>query len=280
MINEKSSYVDSENDILGIYDTAKQNYLEYDFTGNCIREFKLDSKPEHVLKLDNNYVFFNPLCRRIFNDWFVLTLVSDEGRIIDKLHHDSRKERYMNTSRNFYRVNNEIHYWETQRDTIYSFNGLTYQPMFVLDPGKRKFPNDLWFDVRNLNANSRNYVIVLFLFEFSNFLHFTVNDMGISRKIIWNKITKEGFWVSGIRSYHDIGWENDIDRGPLFSPGFVFAENQLGQALEIVTLKDYVDNGRIRPFKAANGASNEKLMKMVEESSISDNPIIQIVQMK
>jgi hypothetical protein len=280
LFNDRSSYIDSENQLIGIYDASKLTYLEYDFAGNCIKEFKIESKPEHVLKFDSNYVFFNPLCRRIFNDWFVLTTVSPSGKILGNFHRDSRDERYMNSSRNFYKVGEEIHYWETQRDTVYSFNGQSYKPIYALDLGKHKFPNELWFDVKRLNSSSKNYIIVLYLFESKNYLHFTVNDMGTSRKIVWDKKTKEGYWVVGNRKYHDIGWENDLDGGPIFSPGFTFNEDHLGQALEVITLKAYVDNGVIKPFTASDGTTNQKLIRMIEESSISDNPIIQIVQMK
>lgn len=272
--NERGTSIDFENEIICIYDRGKNSYLEYDLIGNCIKEFKVENNPEHVIRLDNNYIFFHPLVRRAINDWYVLSIVSLEGKLVKKVKKDSLSQRYLDAYRQFYRYGDEIHFWETQNDTIFSFDGVSVKPEFVIDLGKYKMPNELWFDFANIDTRGSMYAVVLSIFETHNYLLFAVKDLENKGKfVLWDKKAHSGSWVGRDKEYGRVGFGNDLDGGPLFIPGFMFSQNQIGQALDVYTLKEQLENGLIKPL-------NKELVDFIESSAIDDNPILQIVELK
>ena len=120
------------------------------------------------------------------------------------------------------------------------------------------------------------------LFESSRFFFFKTIFNKKFYYIYYDKISLNSSAVEFKRPFSKgihLAFYNDIDGGMPFWPMGNVSDNKLYMLLYGYEMKDYIAK-KGKNFDAIDKPSRDKLLKLVEKSKISDNPILMVVTLK
>jgi len=119
-----------------ILDPMQKKIIRYDMCGRFIKEMHLPF-PVGVSKFTkiNGYYVFDQQTRRNEDEWkYSVVVLSEEGRIVNKLFPYTHYADILLSSRNsFYRVDNELFYTPIYCDTVFLLNEKVAIPQFVMN---------------------------------------------------------------------------------------------------------------------------------------------------
>jgi hypothetical protein len=259
-------------------------FLVYDYSGRYIKSINLDSRPSSILYNNDAIFLFHAWPDYSLNNGFGITIMpTGKGQkpiyLLNRKSIKAQRVRHVLIYPNyFFGVNNDnsVSFFEAKFDTLYTINTkFNIQPKLVF-----KLVNDLPRDLLTtddyLVAMKKHNTHSSFL-EVNNFIFFTVFTAKPVKKYLYimNK-------SSGETSRHCIDESktyiyNDVDGGLSFNPQGVAERGVLYSTFDCYQLKEYL--------KDKTGHLNDPIKlnyfnKLVQNSDISDNPIIMLVTVK
>jgi hypothetical protein len=259
-------------------------FLVYDYSGKYIKTVSFDSRPTNILYHNDAIFLFNAWPDYYLNNGYGITIVPT-GKDQKPIYLLNRKSIKAQRARDvqiyanyFFGVNNDnsVSFFEAKFDTLYNINtNFQIQPKLVF-----KLANDLPRDLLTADdyrlALKKHNTHSSFL-EVNNFLFFTVFTAKPVKKYLYimNK-------SSGEISRHCIDESktyiyNDVDGGLSFNPQGVAERGVLYSTFDCFKLKEYLKDKTSNLKKPGKFNSLDKL---IQNSDISDNPIIMLVTVK
>lgn len=272
-----------------IHDMMKRELLVYSFAGAFIRRLKVDFWPTKLASLNNEYIAFgNDKGNREFSDYKTVSVLDKDGYLLSRLiNHDLEKEIEKKNEiarwelSCFYQYNDTLSYWEFQYDTIWRIvdKDAAY-PAFYINLGANKLPFKyiLTENVNKLDDHCR-FIYTLRIFETKNFIFFRVAYKKYLKHILYNKKSHNAMCIKHYENGKPFfSFINDIDGGLPFWPEGVMNDGEkiftLIYGYEL--LPKLQANKRMNSFRTINPV----LEHLASNSSILDNPIIMIIQLK
>jgi hypothetical protein len=259
-------------------------FLVYDYSGKYIKTVSFDSRPTNILYHNGAIFLFNAWPDYSLNNGFGITIMPT-GKGEKPIYLLNRKSIKAQRARDvliyanyFFGVNNDnsVSFFEAKFDTLYNINTkFQIQPKLVF-----QLVNDLPRDLLTTDdyrlALKKHNTHSSFL-EVNNFLFFTVITPKPSKKYLYtvNKLSGEisKHYIDDSKTYI----YNDVDGGLSFNPQGVAEQGVLYSTFDCYQLKEYL--------KDKTGHLNDPIKlnyfnKLVQNSDISDNPIIMLVTVK
>ena len=167
----------------------------------------------------------------------------------------------------FYRFREELCFFESLTDTIYSVTENDLIPRYVLQMGKYAPPYE------KQNAVSfyelQNYIHVTKIFESQNFLLFEFYHEKSSSQGVYNKVTMSTYMAGDSN-----GFENDIDE---FFPLKFTSVSSHGELIGFIEAWKIEQWFRENPDKATQLPPHLKKLENITEN---DNPVVMIARLK
>ena len=183
-----------------------------------------------------------------------------------------------------YKYRDTLSYWENNYDTIWRItNDFKAIPKYFINIGEKKIPIE--------NATSKNvfnfkyfskFDKITELYETKNhlfiraFFNKKLNDIYYDKKM---NISKSVKFSKPFGKGSHFSFYNDIDGGLPFWPMGNVSDNKLFMLVFGYEMRDYIAR-KGKDFDALDKNGREKLLKLVEKSKISDNPILMVVTLK
>lgn len=286
-----------DKNLISVYSAGQQKVLIYNLEGGFEYSFKIDFWPLGISYFNNSLVFFNTIGRRSLTDYFALSLIDTEGKLIKRLHYKEKEKKFEKSNElelktirlNSFILNDTLRFWEGDygRDVIWSltkekkivpYNSILYddENLWTLDMYSKS--KKIGFEEMIKFSNIEDYLEST-MYQFFRIAYKKDNKM---HNILYNKKTKESHWVrykNENRKGGNSKFFNDLDGGMPFWPQGKVSDNKIFMILYGYELKDYLSK-HVNNMKFKNNKTRESLLKLAENSKISDNPILMIVTLK
>lgn len=282
--------INSKKKVVSIYDIDLRKIINYDLEGNYLEEFLLDSQPTLIAydksnRLNAAWVLPDFFYNNQFNFSIYDTLGQVSEQFYDRKNIGITAENASlipSTSRTrFEYFNDSLSFWEINLPYIGRIKDGQFIPRFNL---AQDFKPEL------LERNSTNIVADQFIFsdliETSRYIFFT---KGIYQNdawhIIYDKLTKN---INSFNLTHTSpnvrlngGFLNDIDGGYPFLPKGLASKDEAYCVFYAYELLDLLQE---EPFskitKTSMDGGKAKLLELVENATLQDNPIVMIAKFK
>lgn len=175
-----------------------------------------------------------------------------------------------------------VYMHEYHNDTIYRITSSVISPRYILNLGKYKMPEDIFYDNKKRFSEEHKYFTIRAFTESKDFLYiyFSYQDKTDSWFAQYDKIKcTVKFFHQKTHPLYGSGCFNDIDGGPM-----VIARNTKGDytwypityemGQEYLTPEHFAKTEVLFPKKKA------ELMKLIQEMKEEDNPIIALYTLK
>jgi hypothetical protein len=269
--------------LIYILDTMGKIFV-YDYSGKYLKTINLDSRPTNILYNNEAIFLFNAWPDYYLNNGFGITIMptgKDQKPIylLNRKSIKAQRTRYALIYPNyFFGVNNDnsVSFIEAKFDTLYNINTkFQIQPKLVIKL-VNALPRDLLTEDDYRLAAKKHNTHSSFL-EVNNFLFFTVITPKPVKKYLYtmNKSTGEisKNCIDDSKTYI----YNDVDGGLSFNPQGVAERGVLYSTFDCFKLKEYIKDKTSNLKKPSKFNSLDKL---IQNSDISDNPIIMLVTVK
>lgn len=286
-----------EEGFIIVFSAAQRKAMVYDKNGNFQRDIKIDFWPMDVMSIGNNLIFINTLGRRNLTDYYNLSVISSDGKLKkrllfkpkEKILEDKMEFRLQGFRGSGYLLNNIFHYFEKnsyEMDTIWKItNSFNIIPKYIVDLKEPKMPLEGYSKSKNANLKLlTKYSSIESINETSRFIFteiFLAKEKRLYR-IYHDKYTKKNNNLQFKKEYGkgiDLSFYNDIDGGLAFWPVGKVNDNKMFMLTYGYEIKEYLQRrGDNHDF--TDPEARKKLLKLVERSKISDNPILMIVTFK
>ncbi|HBB93035.1 MAG: hypothetical protein A2X22_03155 [Bacteroidetes bacterium GWF2_49_14] len=162
-------------------------------------------------------------------------------------------------------------------DTVFEISPKgDFLPRYVLEFGKNRMPDDVWFDRDKFERVKYDYINSVNLLPtkgilFIRFGYQKTRRIGLVS--LSDGATKGSKTTSGLI-------ENDIDGGPDFWPGETNGINEVYSFVQPVDLLQKWQRGEFKDRKFRSQADNARFVEMVNSLREDDNPVMVIVRLK
>lgn len=282
---------------------------EYNMKGDLICEMhKIDSTGYHPWEMKcvgtNQYVAtvptrnvreYNAFLYEKFND-DNLTIIRTYPNYYQREKIEISKEGFGSTDGKFYRYKDQVRYWRSWDDTIFTFNEkLDLVPAYTFDFGKYKAPME-WMSSLRMDYDEVGYVYPQQLIESNRylFIHFSCGRNAPEKYEFVSRGSSPGGWsdrtlmnveVYGMFDKHAgkltmlnqpikhkyLGFRNDLDGGPCFWPKYISSNDEMVTwftADELLDIYEQLPN------------PSDELRAVVKKLNPDDNPVLMVVQLK
>ena len=276
--------INADDDLIYIFDSDQRKVISYNYFGELGIEFKLNSSPTCIASLNNEFLIFSWVKPDfIGNDNYGFSKYTMNGNLISKMFNregenaESSMPSTFLTRLNYYC--DSLTYWEINLDTIYRINESgKIIPRYRIDYKRNTQSKDM-------NKISENVFRYSYFMETDKYLFFLRgvfnNDI---KHIIYNKETGE---ICNIRYNHGdlkhmltLGFINDIDGGYPFLPVDALKDGRLYCTFFPYELKSLIAERKNDKIEITDKFKQEKLYSKINNSNITDNPVIMLVSMK
>ncbi len=181
----------------------------------------------------------------------------------------------------FFSYEEDIYFWNSFNDTIFSLEPNSYKPAIVFETGIFKHPPEaILFEERskyfylNYMFGTNNFFVMVYILN--NHQYTSLFDKKNKKLMAINK--------SANLSVFDIpGIPNDIDGGPAFPPFYYFQENGkefLIGWIHAFRLKAHVESGSFKNSSPKYPEKKKELEKLAASLDENDNPVLIIGKLK
>jgi hypothetical protein len=259
----------------------------YSKSGTFLRDISLKEFGDgaDIIKSYNSYLFvsFHPQFENVKYNWIILDTI---GNIV------SIKNRAtpMFTSNwliggGVYDYNNKIYNWNPFVDTVFSIqHDLKYEPSFLFNPGDYRLPKSqidmgkmkTYFNLYRVLETNR-FLVFFYLFDSKLTITFIdkISMDSYSTNLVSGPATVGNNYIGGIF--------NDLDGGVKFQPESYFVEDgreYLAGLINAFQLKALLTNKEFQNYIPAHAEKKEKLVKLANNITETDNQIFMIVRLK
>lgn len=286
----------SNDNFIAVYCIGLEKALIYNKEGKYKNDVKVDFWPLGLLSFKDDLMFVNTLGQRKFSDYYNLSIVSRDGILKKRLFYKPKEKEQENNKTGLldfmgksYYLNDTLHYFEKnsyETDTIWKITS-DYKtiPKYVIEIGGIKMPLEEHTESNLSNLGMRMKFNVLEDYQESTryifFRNYYANEKRLHH-LYYDKLSKKTFCAEYKKVYGkgiNLSFHNDIDGGFPFWPVGKVSDNKMFMLVYGYEIKDYIER-RGDNYEAIDPKARDRLLKLVENSKISDNPILMIVTLK
>lgn len=287
-----------EGNEIAVHSAQLQKVLVYNNKGEFLNSFKTGFWSVGMTSFQQKFIFMNPLGRRNYTDYFTLSSFSKTGNKKKSFLYKSKekeieieKKKKLNmftTLHNNFVLNDTLRYWESSygKDTIWSVTKENKEiPSYVIDFDDNLRPYDLFAFKKNISFEEMiKYGNVEYFQESSNYMFFKLysSDDKKLHKVLYNKKTKIStsiLFKKSSKKGFNFSFYNNIDGGMPFWPEGKVSDDKMYMLLYGYELKDYVAR-QSKELSFLDKKGRSKLLNIVKNAKISDNPILMVVTLK
>ena len=288
--NGFTPYVKGQDTLIGVYSRAQHKFLKYNIKGEHINNFSVDFWPMDLASLGDNLIFLNYFGNRNPSKYYTFSVLSEQyGKLKRRLifkeqEKETNNDLMMSSLNKLYKYKDTLSYWESNYDTIWRITK-DYKtiPKYYINIGDNKLSISshtpkIVKDYKKYYSFNNTQVI----FETINFIFLKVVYNKRIYRVFYNKKSKESNIVEFKKPFGrgtSFSFYNDLDGGIPFWPMGNISENKLYMIVYGYEMKDYIARKGNR-FNAFDKVGRDKLLKLVENSKISDNPILMVATLK
>lgn len=253
----------------------------YTLNGDFIKSFFIPKYIQHIARLNNRIIGYCPNVDGTIDTSFIL--VNNSGNII-KNYTNKHPYNKINIPSKFwgeilmYKYNNQLYIKEISSDTIFEFESLRFNPVYILDFGKKSLKPEVRSRINNTESFlqiAEKYCFGRNLFETNNFIYTQFSCEEHQYAFVSFK-NKEKCLLLNM----DEGIENDIDGGPNIWLRTTQDDNTILSWISAFKLKQHVGS---KEFKNSSPNYPEKktaLEKLANRLDENDNPVLMLVKLK
>ena len=187
---------------------------------------------------------------------------------------------------NFPEIRDQVRFFSHLNDTVYTLDGESVYPKYILDYGKNSIPEEVfdrrsnysklsyeWLEFRNNEIRGKNYVSNLTFFnETDPFIFFGISTGERPYYVLYDKASNE----TTVGSSRLI---NDIDHGYV---SFIYesSNNALYTYIESFDLIQHLNKMMDEDPEKYNNPASGRLKEVVSKLSEDSNPVLQILTLK
>ncbi len=275
--------VDESSGHIFIVDNGGGRILEFDGTGAFVNSIKNTLSAYEIEVIAGKLYQYTPSCHTYGKDNNHFHLTDNQGSIINSWHPRTVDNKFAYYKEYLQKSRGEILYGEPHWDSVYFFDGNSYQARYLINLGKKALPKE---ELKKNPDESRSinwrdpYISVSKLIDLENYLFILMTDLKRKMKlIVYNKDTESGRAIDYDKGAHRIGFIDDYSGIPVFCPEYRLADDHVAgvfQARELLYYRDY----DMLNLELKSSKRHQELLKIINESESEDNPIIQIVKLK
>ncbi|MCR8667544.1 6-bladed beta-propeller [Aestuariibaculum sp. M13] len=282
-----------EDGLIAIYSRVNDRsvYL-YSLDGKYVDDFKIKYESENLYNFNNNFIFYNSHFFRNQSNYYSLNITSRQGKHINQLMRKELETSYpffyqYDKKNKLFKLGDELVFWEkgfdNGVDTIWKINKkFEVYPKYKLNIGGEKFPLSRYADKNKIpfreklektdlmNYYESNKYVFFEIINESKFCRFVYDKKETNLKRIYEGKTEKQF---------EIMLNNDLDGGTSFWPIGNISDDKMFMLIQGYEIKDFLER-QGEDFVAKNPVARQKLLKMVKNSKISDNPILMVATLK
>lgn len=285
-----------DKDLVAVYSARQLKTLTYNLEGKFVNSFKTDFWPLGLSYFNENLIFFNTIGRRKMTDYYALSVFSLRGKLLERLHYKPEEKEFekdktleVKTGRlGYFVLNDTLRFKEGDygKDIVWS---LTKENK-VVPKNSIYFDDQLWkidfyIDSKKMDfSETIKYSVIEHYLESSSFqfikLYYSKHKKGYN--VYHDKKKKSSKLV---RYKREVGkgvhskFYNNIDGGFPFWPQGKVSDDKMYMLIYGYELKDFLARKKKNP-NILDKVGREKLLKLADNSKISDNPILMIVTLK
>jgi hypothetical protein len=174
-------------------------------------------------------------------------------------------------------------YWEQPFNAVYEFDGKTIKKAFIFDFGGDGMPEEVFYNPKMYMTKSLDYLRMESFREYENFVilrTITKGDNAKSQTIYYYPESGKTYISSRNKQFKNWGMIDDINGGPLFTMFAKISEDEVCNPLEYIDYIDYKESGLLETQEYKSKQGHDKLIEIMNSTSINDNPILQIIKLK
>lgn len=261
---------------------ARHSIMRFDLNGKLKGEIHINHYFTNIGFIQDNLLVYTSSPHSPLSNNYLIEIINKGGKVMGEFHKIRMKKNTLEHLATVYNYGNKVRYWEKPWDAVFEFDGSSYRKHYQIEFGKQKMPSEFYYNIKTLNREFKKYLILHSFTEFNNFLLLTVfnNTPPEAKKYIYYPASKKNFAISYKNDSNNWSIEDDINGGPSFSFDFKISENAVCSVLEMVDLLKYKNNSIDSRNELISPSGHKRLLKLIESSSINDNPILQIVRLK
>jgi len=270
--------------------------LFFNFYGKYLKDIKIDFLPTGFTSFNDKLIFISPRGkgRRSRSDYCTISVISENGEIQGRLINRNNEKEIDKKEKiglgaiiyQVYILNNTLHYWEAFYDTIWNISSdfkVTSKNSIYYGKDKLPFKYILESNAKKLTIETlKKYVIPQYFYETNRYMFFELGNKGKMNHIYYDKFSGKSFnleFKEEVGNRINFSFYNDIDGGLPFWPDGVISEDKVFSVIYGYDLKKYYDEHRNKSAKLIT-PQNDKILKLINQTKLTDNPIIMIVTLK
>jgi hypothetical protein len=275
--------VDDKTETIYIQDSG--NIIKvFSKTGLFLRSFSLSEYGDMIDAIESyNSMLFTSFSIQYENARYEWIVFDTLGKVIKKKERTSPKFRSNAGSGDAYKYENELTYWNSFTDTVFSIlPDLNQKASFIISPGEHRLPKSgitaetmsayMWF--RQIFESSR-FIFISYFFPLKKYA-FVLIDKNNTKPFSVN-LKYDG------RTTLTDGIINDLDGGIRFIPRSYFMENSREYFVGLINPYQIQSLVKSVEFKNATPKYSEKkkeLEKLANSLKETDNPVLMVVRLK
>ncbi len=187
----------------------------------------------------------------------------------------------------FYNYRNITFFKALSNDTVYFINQNNIEPYYYVNLGKYKLPDELRPEYlvplgkgKLYDDNCDKYYYCNVLEAGDNIFLESINyKKNIHNFFLYDKELHNGYLLVD-KNVKSTGIVNDYDGGLDFWPAGIVNGKQVFMPMNITTLKSKLEQIKSNNKSIKFPEKNQKLIKIISQTDITDNPILMIVTLK
>lgn len=270
------------NDVI-IVNLARKTLMRYRLDGTFLGEIKLDYYTTKLGFIGAKLICYSSSAMaEVGQKSHLITVIDRDGNKLGNFH--ETKKLCRNPSDHpvvSYNHEGSFRYWERPFNAVYEFDGKTIRKAFTIDYGGDGMPEDYYYDNR-LQTKIRDYLLLNTFREFENFvmLRTISKGEGLLQNIYYYPESGKTYISSWNKQFKNWGMIDDINGGPLFSMFAKISEDEVCNPLEYIDYVSYKESGLLETQEYKSKQGHDKLIEIMNSTTISDNPILQIIKLK
>jgi hypothetical protein len=270
----------ADGSLIHLYFTRGRSGYTYDLDGNQVRSFQLAYNSWRFAPLgQGNHMMISPYGAFSTDSLPFLFFVQDEsGRVVRK-YPSTRVMMMMGdfSIGNFFVTPQRVLAYQPFCDTVFSVDDQGgMKPAFLLDSGSHRAPDELYNDMNEVMAPTKDYFITPTLLETSNLLFIRFKRL---------KDYESGLYDFNKGEIHSIKTvnnriPNDLDGGPDFWPSGSDGHKVVYQTILPVDLLNPDKSLPGNQIKIKDPAAGDLFGRMLSTIKVDDNPILMVVTLK
>lgn len=271
------------NDVI-IVNKARKVLIRYRLDGEFLGEIKLDNYTTKLGFIGNNLICYtSSALAEIGRKSHLITVLDRDGNKLGDFH--KSKNLYYNPV-DFrvisYQHNGAFRYWEKPFSDVYEFDGKVVKKAITFEFGGDKMPEEMFYNQKKYTTKQIDYLRLFGFCEFENLIQLNIGPKRkyIEQYIFYFPKSGKAYISSYNKQFKSWGMTDDLNGGPLFTMNVRLSDDEVCSPLEYVDYVSYKESGLMETQEFKSKKGRDMLIEIMNSTSITDNPILQIIKLK